>query len=86
MEIKVTQEHIDNGKKCNSGECPIALALREKFPEALISASQVKILVCERESWLVHEISPPEVVDFISYFDVGIKAFPFTFTLEGIEE
>lgn len=33
MEIKVTQEHINNGKPNSSKNCPIGLALKEALPK-----------------------------------------------------
>lgn len=29
MEIQITQDNIDQGKICNSNDCPVALALKE---------------------------------------------------------
>ena len=32
MLIEVTQQHIDSGRQCNTGTCPVALALTGKLP------------------------------------------------------
>ncbi len=32
MKISITRYHIDHGHKCDSGSCPVALAIQELLP------------------------------------------------------
>lgn len=34
--VEVKQSHIDAGRRCDGGRCPVALALTEMFPECRV--------------------------------------------------
>ena len=58
--VTVTQDHIDKGTPCKSASCPVALALRDAFP------NEYMISVCGEEATLtgldgVRTIALPEV-------------------------
>ena len=81
MKVTVTQEHIDNGWAMDACKCPIALALKEMFPET-------KIYVCGRDNpttiridRIIYEI-PDKAIEFITDFDLSGHVEPFEFELE----
>jgi len=80
MLIKVTQEHIKNGK-CFSGEyCPVALALKDLFPKTFVSVGYSSLKV----GTTVVMISSQDVRDKILDFDLGEGMKPFEFECFGL--
>lgn len=78
--ISVIQDDIENGIKCNSGECPIALAVRRRFITADISVSLVKLRINDTTYRL-----PQEAMRFINKFDLTNNTVkPFQFTINEI--
>jgi hypothetical protein len=85
-EINVTQEDINNGGKKQCTMCPIALATKRTFPNAIwISVTQAYIRVVnagdgERGT---EYLSPLGVEQFINDFDRGRPVSPFSFTVNS---
>jgi len=75
-QIAVTAEHIDQGKLGDPSKCPVALALREHFPDATIS------VLCD-DMWIGEwtGTTPSEVAAFIDAFDHSLFVEPFEFEL-----
>ncbi len=75
MQITVTAEHIKNGVRKTACECPIALALREKFYDAHVTSDIVQIKKKENDYW--HEYRPAQrMIIFINHFDQGLTVVP----------
>lgn len=85
--VQVTQEDIDHGCKGNSGNCPIARAIRREtlsiLPRYIIRVCSSEILLHSELSFYLSGIrSTPEVVaTFIRRFDNGESVIPFNFIL-----
>ncbi len=84
MQITVTQEHINEGKRLDCEKCPIALALSE----ATGLSWSAGMMLMEASS------TPPQVfpapqscIRFMGRFDEGIgeAVKPFTFEIPGLE-
>ena len=54
MKVKIKERHIRDGKKCNGCNCPVALAIREKYDLGIAD-----VTVCDEEV-VIHW--PKEVV------------------------
>ena len=83
MEIKVTQDHIDNGVADSCFECPVALALVDAGVQG-VSVNQVRIEYT-RYGGVCSIQTPEEVSGFIFDFDdetVRHECRPFTFELD----
>ena len=76
--ISVTAGHIAKGFARDCEHCPVALALRDAFPEVRhISVTSLYVRMGIRE----HEL-PAEVQQFTWEFDTGQPVGPFTFELD----
>ena len=73
--IEITQEDIDRGMRGRSDFCPVALALRRKWPEA-----EMGCFACDLGNRLV--LVPELVSKFVEDFDSGKPVKPFTFEIE----
>lgn len=83
IRVHVTKKHIADGWTYKSTRCPIALALRELFPEE-------RIMVCDHYMRFENDQDPDdpiflrlpvEVHHFIFNFDDGRTVEPFSFNL-----
>lgn len=83
--LDVTIADIIQGEKGNCGKCPIALAMRRKFPnyEANVTSQRIKVFErCVHGAVLVATyFLPAEAVRFVGNFDSGSKVIPQTFRL-----
>lgn len=78
MIVRVTQEHIREGKRGECGECPVALALVEAFETHDVSVFD------ENWDWYLEVAgktikAPDEVVSFARAFDNKYPVEPFEF-------
>jgi hypothetical protein len=83
LEIKVSEDNIFDGIRKSGESCPIALAVRELFPEYVVD---VELRVMRKEirigisgEWVEEYLLPPSAVDFIDAFDAGRRVEPLTF-------
>lgn len=80
--IKVTKEHIENGKPCDGESCPIALALKEA---GVINPHVEADFFWFKDSVQCYDL-PPTVSAFINVFDLGQWALqmfiPFEFEID----
>lgn len=74
MQIKVTQSDISNGGT-EGCDCPVALAMRRKWPNAFVGAVRFKTDGAE----LTQHDLPHEAVSWITDYDRGLPVTPFTF-------
>lgn len=74
IKVRVTRKHIKGGVQKNCARCPIALALRDVFPEGSVSVSKVDGTVGE-----THFSLSARAQKFIAAFDSGRKVKPATF-------
>lgn len=81
MLVTVTAEHIFRGIKKSCSRCPIALAVRDLFPNAeLIGAHPKHVNVYENQR--VRHFDLPEVAkEFINSFDGCWSVEPFSFEM-----
>lgn len=84
MRVSVTQDHIDNGVKDDTGCCPIGLALKDcgiEDPEV-----QNSFVRWEEVHGTWRRLKLPDLPAaarlFIERFDAGKPVAPFTFKLE----
>ncbi len=83
MLVKVTQKHIDEGKRADCYTCPIALAILDIDPKPVnvqVKYSYVMIYIEKNGKYKQYEL-PWEAREFISKFDNGKKVEPFEFEL-----
>ena len=82
--ITVTAEHIAEGTPGECALCPIALAIRDAFPDicdVAVGPSEIGIQAVPQGPWT--ELEPPgDVTLFILLFDGGDHADPLTFELD----
>ena len=77
MKITVTQDHINKGYRFNTDRCPIALAVREKFPNATVSVTNQDIHV---KKWFLRRYNlPKEAIHFVYDFDNRLSVQPIEF-------
>jgi len=85
VRIRVKREHIDNGEPGNEFACPIALAGRERFPEASeveVTDTRVVVTLPGRQLTYWHDAH-----DFVEEFDDGYGVKPrFVRLTDGYEE
>lgn len=86
MKIRVTKEHIKKGKPEACSSCPVALALKEAFPEAhhtMAGPSQLG-LMDEDQGFTRLWDTPLIVREFITRFDSNKPVEPFEFELTDV--
>jgi hypothetical protein len=76
MLINVTEECIKRGFRVDCGRCPVAVALRECFGDA-VSVGYDLIRINDKSL-----VTPKVVRKFIDTFDKGDPVKPFTFILD----
>lgn len=77
MEIKVTLEHICHGQHHKGDACPVALALREAFPNKKVWVDPLYTIEIGEDVY----VAPEEVRQFVERFDDGEEVEPFAFNL-----
>lgn len=89
LHISVTQEDIDNGRRCHSGKCPIALAAARtggdlEWSVGSRNAYAYRYTTVGAEIRTRHSL-PKEARDFVRDFDFHQPVVPFEFDLETSE-
>ena len=79
MQIRVTQEDIDKGKRNSLRRCPVALALKRACGRIVEVGSTMVYSRNEDRAWLIS--LPEKAEDFVKLFDIGEPVEPFTFDL-----
>lgn len=79
MNINVTQEDINQGKRSRCFECPIALAMSRVFGFSVGSLGHEVFRPSNRDATL--GLIPPEAMRFMRDFDNGSVVQPFMFEL-----
>lgn len=83
VKIKVTEEHIEAGKRGDCSACPIALAVLDAVMVPAMRANiSGLVLNCSAGQYISYAESPPKVARFIGDFDRGNHVNPFTFYAE----
>ena len=84
MKIKVSQRDIDRGDPCDGRTCSIALAMyRNGFDELVVSPQSVEF---EWNGRFMDVKLPRIARSFVSQFDDGRPAHPFSFELNFNKE
>lgn len=92
MKFKITQEHINKGRKGDSSDCAVALCIKDGMGNKVDSVSvdskeaDIYFAPSARRSFRVRICTLPQHVrDFIEQFDKKKKGLkPIEFELEGI--
>ena len=81
--ISISEDNIINGYACDSAQCPIALALLDKYNECqpLVDTHEISVRLNNK---VYVAKTPKEAIEFIDNFDVGNPVEPFSFTLEFV--
>ena len=78
MRLRILRRHINEGKPGLTQLCPVALALKERFPEARV----VWVLTSYSKVDSVDYLHKPDAIDFINNFDnIKDTVSPQTITL-----
>ena len=76
--ISITQDHIDQGIRASCNKCPLALAIKEIFPDKKILVGYNVVFV---NSYIGIEL-PEDLMEFIYSFDSGKLVEPREFQLD----
>lgn len=80
--VSVTAEHIAEGEREQCETCPVALAVKDAFPGALlVSVNGWTIRICFRDRDVLVRLAD-EAGDWIAAFDNCCPVSPFTFEIE----
>jgi hypothetical protein len=83
LNIKVTQEDIDCGKRDSIYACPVALAAERLGFRATVGLWSIDLNVSDWMWWRYK--LPPDVRNFINAFDHSEPVAPFEFELNVME-
>jgi hypothetical protein len=75
--VTLSENNILNGNRSEGASCPIALAVREMFPQCDVDVQNKIAITCG-----VHQVEyalPDSAVQFIDDFDAGREVAPITF-------
>ena len=76
--IQITKSDIENGKRYQTGYCPIALALnRNGFTNCVVGVTHTEFGRTEYQN-------SPDVINFINEFDFGYTIRPMTIKIDPI--
>ena len=77
MKQLITEDHINNGIRNDSRYCPIALSLKDKYPQATtIEAEYIGIEIEFEEGNSIRFYLGNNAYDFMSKFDEGHEIEP----------
>ena len=78
MIVKVTQEHIDKGRRRATSACPIALALKEQLGHEVVVGEFSTYIGINSDSIPL----PRSAQRFVARFDRGKPVKPFNFRVQ----
>ena len=82
MRVKISQKFIDAGKPQNSQKCPLALACRDAFPNAVgVHVGPSWVSWETRSNTFVVHTYDHDAEDWIDKFDAGADVDPTTVNL-----
>jgi len=86
VHIQVTQDHIDKGEKDDICKCPVALALRERYPNATVDGQEYRLAHYNGLDFYKHGTRyyshSQDVIDWIADFDNDNGVEPFVFIIQ----
>lgn len=84
MKIKITKYHIAAGIREACSLCPIALAVKEMFPDSYVYVSdRIAVFPKHPSEWKMKKWSGTQkMLQFIENFDNGLPVKPTTFTVK----
>jgi len=88
LEIAVNQVDIENGVRCDTGKCPIALAFKRAVPGALglqVWDDDEAVSWSDETGKLWSAELPEEAQDFVINFDAEDPVEPLSFVLSPFE-
>jgi hypothetical protein len=85
--IRVTADHIANGKRGRTDRCPIALAIRTQWPDVAVDVHPREAAAQDTVSFLRYRaMLPDEARDFVAEYDDGGDVDPFEFAVKWTDE
>jgi hypothetical protein len=81
MLIKVTEDHIKNGRRGSACECPVALAIKEATGCQDVRVGTSRLTIKNLGDDCHDFLLPEKVFNFIWGFDHGKKVAPFEFEI-----
>lgn len=85
MQITVTAEHIKNGIRRDACNCPIALAIKEKFYDTHVTPDLIQIKKEKGNHWTNYKPTQKMMI-FISHFDNRLTVLPTIFEIHKIKD
>lgn len=84
MKVKVntTEDDINNGRRCNSNSCPIALSVARVTGAESVAVDLTTVSICKEDCYYPHIILPKKAQHFVWRFDRKGKGKPFSFWLK----
>ena len=88
LDIKVREKHIKNGRRCDPGFCPVALAAREQHGNTLntvlVGPTYINYInkPGDSDADRVHLMLPNRVRRRVGNYDKGRGMRPFAFSVE----
>ena len=80
--INLNQYHIDKGERYDSINCPIALAVKDVFPDATVYVFKHGVIYVDKGGLLIYDSNDyNKLGDFIRDFDNGMLVEPLEFKL-----
>ena len=84
MKIKVTQDHINKGRRNTCALCPVALAIKEQVGAEYICVGSYTISIGTNMISSTIYTVPPECEKFMKDFDWFRDVSPFEFELKDL--
>jgi hypothetical protein len=81
--IKVTEKHVENGVRSNSGYCMIAEAIKEQVPEARRVQADMNWISFTYKGYRMRCMTPNRPAAALANFDLGEAIAPFDFWLHS---
>lgn len=82
VNVEITMQDINAGRKCSTRGCPISSALRRKFNTSNVFVGTDTL--CVTDDFLTR--LPAPAMNFIDRYDYGQAVAPFAFELEVPEQ
>lgn len=83
--IKVTQDHIDRGRRYDKKECPVALAMMDQGFEDVSVGYGGFAFFTEKKQRYAMELGP-NMSRYIYAFDIGRNVGPYTFEILSVSK
>lgn len=84
--VEVTENDIQSGVPCSSGNCPIAMAIERTIGQLFpVSGCFTMFSIDAKRKIRVMECDQDNFINFIGDFDQGKKVKPFSFRFQEVD-